>query len=477
MKKCIYLLLPIIMIVLISCGDKDIVYKGVNAEDFGFSPNNTANENVIALQKAIDSNNAVYVKTPGVYDLNATIYLKSNCSITFGPAVYIRKKTDDNGYGAEYVFINRGAYTRTYDENIEINGLNLICNKLDDRGGTIQGIQGQIAFFYIKNLTIKNFNCTDLLLYRFCLQICEFENILIDNARIEGDKDGIHLGVGKNFIIRNSTFSTFDDPIALNAHDYDTSNPTVGWIENGLIENCYDLEGHGTTGFFCRILAGSWLDWHQGMELQKSDIVVSNGRLYRVISNVLGQKYISHTAPTHTNGYQVIDGINWYMMQDNVVYNAGCRNIHFRNIYLQKERDVAFSLHFDNDNYSRSYYPNSQAPRQDNITFEKIHLQNKFIDFISCMTPVDTIKMIDINWSGGNVSFQHIDTDGIDYKDAYIKFENCRFSEDKGIILTRGNRKATLSIRNSIMENTSSRLGLYGNIAVKESDIPFYYIE
>lgn len=452
MERYICLLLGIIMI-FTSCKDPDPIesYKGVNAEDYGFSSKNSASENVIALQAAIDANNVVYVETPGVYDLNATIYLKSNCSITFGPAVYIRKQTDDNGYGAEYVFINKGAYTRTYDENIEINGLNLICNNIDDRGGSIQGIQGQVAFFYVKNLSIKNFTCYDLLRFRFCLQICEFENLLIDKAHIEGDKDGIHLGVGKNFVVSNSVFRTFDDPIALNAHDYDVSNPTVGWIENGLVENCYDLQGNGTTGFFCRILAGSWLDWFQGMELQKSDIVVSNGRLYRVASDILGQKYISRTAPTHTSGYQVIDGINWYMMQNNVVYNAGCRNIHFKNIYLQKERDIAFSLHFDKDDFSRSYYPNSQAPRQTNITFEKIHLQNKLTDFVSCMTPVDTIKVIDVDWTDGNIRFYNVGTQGIDYGTTNIEFTGCTFSKPSGFYITRDQRHVIIRIKNSNM--------------------------
>ena len=40
---------------------------------------------------------------------------------------------------------------------------------------------------------------------------------------------------------------TFDDAIALNAHDYATSNPELGWIENGVIENCHDLNAEKLT--------------------------------------------------------------------------------------------------------------------------------------------------------------------------------------------------------------------------------------
>ena len=76
-------------------------------------------------------------------------------------------------------------------------------------------------------------------------------------------------------------FRTFDDPVALNAHDYAVANPQLGWIEDGLIEDCFDLPDKETTGYFCRILAGSWCDWYKGMEIQNSDTVVSNGRIYR----------------------------------------------------------------------------------------------------------------------------------------------------------------------------------------------------
>ena len=33
----------------------------------------------------------------------------------------------------------------------------------------------------------------------------------------------------------------------------------MGWIEDGLIEDCYDLADEDTTGYFCRILAGAWV--------------------------------------------------------------------------------------------------------------------------------------------------------------------------------------------------------------------------
>ena len=463
-----------------ACTDEENTYitfppsgnDGTNAAKIGFLPTNTAEENVIALQRGLDSLRVIYVAEPGVYDLDETVFLDNNTKITFGKGVYIRKQRNKDGKGAEYVFINRGAYSNTYNENIELNGLNLICNGLDDNHSRIQGLVGQISFFYVRNLTIKNFVCMDLLKSRFCIQIAEFEKVHIENVYIEGDKDGIHLGAGTDFVIRNGVFKTFDDPIALNAHDYDISNPTVGWIENGLIENCYDLQAQSTTGFFCRILAGSWVDWFQGMELQKSDIVVNNGKLYRVIAPTDGKVYISNTAPTHTSGYQIIDGINWYMMQEGVIYNAGCRNIHFKDIYLQKTRGTAFSIHFDMDDWSRSYYPNSDAPIQSNIVFENIHTQNKITNLISARTPIDNIKFINLKWTQGNIVMSAID--GLSYSPTKITFERTTFAPSSGFsIIANRNRTINLEIKNSISTPSNYRLPLYGDITVLTSDIPY----
>ena len=89
---------------------------------------------------------------------------------------------------------------------------------------------------------------------------------------IKGRKDGIHFGPGKRFTIRDGIFQTFDDAIALNGQDYSTSNPEMGWIEDGIIENCYDLNQEKTVGFFCRMLAGAWIDWEKGMKVQQSVI-------------------------------------------------------------------------------------------------------------------------------------------------------------------------------------------------------------
>ena len=94
------------------------------------------------------------------------------------------------------------------------------------------------------------------------------------------------------------------------------------------------------------------------MEVQKSDTVVANNRLYRVREVADGKIYTSYTQPNHEEGTEVLDGIHWVMVQEDVTYTAGVRHVIFRNIFLSKAR-IGFSVHVDNDRYIRSYYPGS----------------------------------------------------------------------------------------------------------------------
>ena len=100
----------------------------------------------------------------------------------------------------------------------------------------------------VTNLVVEDFECSGVLKKDDGIQVSAFENIRLEHLYIEGDKDGVHLGWGKGFAIRHGRFRTFDDPIALNAFDYVTSNTHVGWIEDGIVEDCYDLDAEDTTG-------------------------------------------------------------------------------------------------------------------------------------------------------------------------------------------------------------------------------------
>lgn len=441
------------------------------ASDYGFLPKNDGLTNAKALQSAVNGGGDIYISEPGVYDLADQILLDDDTALYFCAGSYIRRQNCPDGNG--YAFINRGAYTRNYNKNIKISGLNLICNDVisnSESSKTIIGLRGHLSFFYVKNLIIEDFKCLDLPANDFCIHICTFENVVVERVRIEGRKDAVHFGRGSKFVVRHGIFKTFDDPIALNAHDYVTSNPELGWIENGLIEDCYDLNHNDTTGFFCRILAGSWVDWYEGMQVQRSDTVVSNGRLYRVFMPPDGQIYTSLTQPTHEWGEKEYDGFVWAVIQNDVTYNCGCRNIHFKDIYLQKDRPIGLAIFFDKDNWSRSYYPNSKAPVQENITFENLVVEGDVKSVVLANTPVDNLRFVNCTLRNNTVRFVNIGTEGALYPKTNVLLNGTYFKENVDLLIDcKDGTSANTIIANTMDESLETYVS--GNINIKSADI------
>ena len=397
----------------------------VDAAAFGFLPDASGEANTTALQKAVDQTGTIVVSRPGTYDIAGTVLIGSNTTLVFGNHVFLKKVADLGAF--THVILNKGALTRSYDHHIVVEGLQIIVNGVDVRKFLVFGLHGQLAFFYVKDLRVERFRCMDLGKLQYGVHVCTFEDIVINDVIIKGDKDGVHLGKGKRFTISNGVFETFDDAVALNAHDYAVGNPEMGWIEDGIVTNCHDLNAEKTTGFFCRILAGAWLDWQPGMQVQQADSVVSNGRIYRVQAQPDGTVYTSTTQPAHESGSATLDGITWGMMQDEAVYTAGVRNVTFRDIFLAKPR-VGFSIHFDNDKYSRSYYPGARIPRQEQLVFDNIRvLHDQQTDFLSINTPVDVVTIANSSFRNNRIHF-HGNKAMPDYFKTVVNLYGCVFN-------------------------------------------------
>ena len=431
------------------------------ASKFGFSPENDGKTNRDILQSLFDKGGHILIDKEGEYEVLGTVFIGSNTILEFVKGSAIKRVHSEDG--DDSLIQNKGGYTHEYDSNISILGMKLICNGVDIEKEGIIGINAQIGMFYVKNTVIRDFECMDLPKDGFCIQICTFEDSIIENVHIEGMKDAVHYGPGKRFVLRNGIFRTFDDPVALNANDYATSNPQMGWIEDGLIENCSDLDQPTTTGYFCRILAGAWLDWKEGMMIRNSDTVVSNGRMYRAVMPADGKEYTSYTRPTHEKGTAVLDGIQWAMTQDdNVLHNCGCRNIYFKNIHLNKHRPVAFSFHFDNDVYSHSYYPYADAPVQTDITFDGIHYEAEIPYFLRSTTPVGSIRIINSEIENSKIRFAHRGVEGIEYGTAKVEISGCTFKGDCSITAAEG-RKVVLDYKdNKVLED--SKFEIIGDV-------------
>ncbi|MFQ9800217.1 MAG: hypothetical protein ACLR23_16185 [Clostridia bacterium] len=115
------------------------------------------------------------------------------------------------------------------------------------------------------------------------------------------------------------------------------------------------------------------------MEVRHSDTVVAIAQAVPGYHGTNGEIYRSYTPPTHAHGIEEYDGgIRWVMVQTTTNFIiAAAANIHFRDIFLQKKRDCAFSIHFDNDNWSHSCYPYSTMPVQEDLIFENIFMENQ----------------------------------------------------------------------------------------------------
>ncbi len=418
-----------------------------DAKTFGLSSGSSGIENAIALQKAIDKGGTVVVSQPGIYKIASTLYIGSNTSLIFGNGVSL-KKVNEKGAFAQ-VIINKGALTKSYDEHISVEGLYVIVNGVDNCSDLVLGLRGVLGFSYVKDLKVKGLRCYDLTGCQYCLQVSRFEDVIIEDVIIKGQKDGIHFGPGKRFTIRDGVFQTFDDAIALNAQDYSTSNPELGWIEDGLIENCYDLNQDKTVGFFCRMLAGGWIDWEKGMKVQQSDAVVSNGRIYRVKMPPDGTLYESVTKPDFERGSKVLDGITWVMTQEQISYTAGVRNVTFRDIQLEKPR-VPFCIQIDMGRYNRSYYYGAEVPVQENIFLDNIKvLYNEDIPLVQVSSPVNMITITNsrlknkgVVFSGNEAFPEYLKENTVpDYYKTHINIHGCIFEQNNEMVLIENSAK------------------------------------
>jgi hypothetical protein len=152
----------------------------------------------------------------------------------------------------------------------------------------------------------------------------------------------------------------------------------------------------------------------------------------------------------------------------------------FRDIYLEKPR-IAFSIHFDNDKYSRSYYPGAQIPMQQQLLFDNIRvLHNDTKEFLSIGTPVDAVTITNSSFKNNRIYF-HGNKAMPDYFKTKINMNSCVFTkpgemelvansvEGKQVVLQTS---ANLTVSDDFSAKVSAG---NGNITVVNSDLPGLY--
>lgn len=113
------------------------------------------------------------------------------------------------------------------------------------------------------------------------------------------------------------------------------------------------------------------------------------------------------------------------------------RNVVFRDIHLAKKRHVALCLHFDHDQYSRSYYPYAEIPVQSNIVFERVFVENEIPCLIQSRTPVDSIIVRDSRIGTSQVRLLNaIDAPGMQYDTTLVRLERVEASDSVEVVLS-----------------------------------------
>ncbi|MDR6562305.1 MULTISPECIES: hypothetical protein [unclassified Arcicella] len=410
-----------------------------NAADFGFLPSESGINNTKALQAAVDKGGTIIISNAGTYKLAGTVYIGDSTSLIFGDGTTIQKVAEKGAFCQ--VFLNKGALSRTYNYHISIVGLNLQVNAVEKGwDDAIYGLRGQVAFFYAKDVKIERFRCNDLGTKQFCLHFCTFEDLLINDVIIKGKKDGIHFGKGKRFKISNAQFQTADDAIALAAGDWVTANPEFGDIEDGIIENCYDLRTEHWDGAFAKIVASGWTDWKEGIEVKHGDAVVADGKIYRVLAQIDGKKYKSVTKPTFDSGIKELDGIKWTFHQSDTIHTAVVRKVVFRDIFLESMR-VPFQIMCYDINYAHSYYSGAPMPVQGEISLENVTVvsDNKKA-LVNISTPIDILTIRNSTLKNNSIDFRHA-KDFDTYPETHISLSNCIYKSSGVFTLIKNNSK------------------------------------
>lgn len=371
----------------------ELVESGRNAALYGVLPSNDGSTNYKNLQSLLNSGGRIVVDVVGTYEIDGQLEIGSDTELIFGKQVYMKKVNSVGGF-----LINKGAFAKEYDSNIRIDGLNLICNGSEGDGGdSIYGLNGQISFYYVKNLVFENCTVDDIVHSTYYFHCCCWENVLVQNCWIAGDKDGLHFDKGRHLTIRNCKFATGDDPIALNAYDYPDCTPEYGWIEDVLVENCVDVNDGRGDGRFSLMLGGAWLSWKSGNKYRTGDVAVSNGKVYAFIGDYQETLFESTVAPDHESGErEYSDGCRWRYKQNEVLYSVGVKNITFRNIMLGRNRASGFKMSYEDDIYCRAYYPGAIAENYENITFDGISVDRNFkvITMFDIKAPVNIVRCI-----------------------------------------------------------------------------------
>jgi hypothetical protein len=334
----------------------------------------SAAENVTALNDALTNHRKVYISTPGVYEIDGTIWIPSNTELKFVAGCTIKKTGVKTTY--THVFANKGILTLSRNSNISLigNGLMFDINGVDDYSfSSAYRMRGQINFWKVDVLNVKGVECTNGGANQYFGHFCDINNFLLEDVSTSGAKDGLHfLGKCRNGVLRNIYTDTADDSIAFLTSDYTSVTPDVGDIENILIEN---WENNDTlfpgVGSAMMVVPNSWANWATSTDYKLGDKCTNAGNVYL---KTTATTQTSGNAPVHTSGAVTgADGLGWTWMHAGTETSASIRNITVRNAQFNGADGRIVNFDVPDDTNMRAIFPGTMGNAYiDNFTFDNI---------------------------------------------------------------------------------------------------------
>jgi hypothetical protein len=119
----------------------------------------------------------------------------------------------------------------------------------------------------------------------------------------------------------------------------------------------------------------------------------------------------------------------WACVRNEAVYDCGCRNIVFRDLHLQKERNIAFHISLNYDSYARSYSQGCKPIPQGNFTFERIFVENKINMLLCSNYPSENISVYDTDLKDTKIDFRARRIEGLSYPTVDLTLDGVKRKE------------------------------------------------
>lgn len=307
------------------------------------------------FNEAVYASDYIIIKS-GSYHLSAPVYLHSNIVIKGEGKVMLIKSVPYS-----HVFTNMSAaedYTTVWDESISIMNIIIDANNNGNQKDAVHPTaNGDFSFKYLNYLTLKNINIINGDSILFGIHLQSVKNATVENYSYVGNKAGIQMQGGcENIKINNFDISSGDDAFAINVSDYPRVQHNTEDSRNITIENGISRKRNNQSGFFLRLLTGSWKDWQKGNKYRIGDITNYDGKQYKKTNK---GELVSLDFPCQLNGDSLYsDGIVWKYIGEGTNITSNIYNVHVLNVSLDDGRQIVRTIDADSNNYGE--YPGTE---------------------------------------------------------------------------------------------------------------------